>query len=250
MTVPENPRLHFDQLDSTNAEALRQAMQGVRGPLWIDADLQDSGRGRNGRHWDSLNGNLMTSLLFTSDAHVAAIAQISLVTGVAVIDAIQALAHSNFESTRLHLKWPNDILLDGGKAGGVLVESSTCGGQTSVVIGIGLNTHAAPKLEAVHTADLSGVLPDDVDLAAVRCALDKSMAHWLSAWADGSGFATVRDRWMVHGPKFGDSLQVRQGETLKCGRYAGLDASGALCLETENGASELIFAGDVFSGSS
>lgn len=246
---PEVRRLHFDIIDSTNAEALRRAAQGERGPLWIDADLQQAGRGRNGRSWQSLPGNLMSSVLFSTTAPLMNLAQVSLVAGVAVLDALRMHKAATTPASCLSLKWPNDILLEGKKAGGILVESSTAGAITTVVIGIGLNTNAAPELENAATADLSDVLAEGIDLPVVRAALADRFAYWIDIWAEGTGFPEVRERWMADGPTRGSALEVRQGETLKRGRYAGLDASGALCLEHADGTSERVLVGDVSLGS-
>lgn len=149
--------LHLASTDSTNAEAMRSALAGERGPLWVLADSQTTGRGRSGRAWVSSPGNLFASLLIETVGPVARAGQLSLVAGVAAIDAIRDMGSMGgppggplggplAPGAGLRLKWPNDVLLGLAKAGGILVESSTRGAQEGrvAVIGIGLNLASAP----------------------------------------------------------------------------------------------------------
>nr|MCH9765393.1 biotin--[acetyl-CoA-carboxylase] ligase [Alphaproteobacteria bacterium] len=119
----------YDQLESTNAEALRLAGEGERGPVWIHADMQTAGRGRNGRRWHSDAGNLAASLLFAPDAPVRSLHQLSLVAGVAVLEAVVQVGQGA-GTANLKLKWPNDLLFGRAKAGGILIESTQLAGAT------------------------------------------------------------------------------------------------------------------------
>src|SRR5262245_60658958 len=110
----------FPTLDSTNAEALRRALAGEMGPLWIVAERQTGGRGRSGRSWLSEPGNLHASLLTVLPVSAPEAAQLSLVAGVAAVDAIR-VAMSLPKDDALRLKWPNDVLITRAKAGGILV---------------------------------------------------------------------------------------------------------------------------------
>ena len=121
-------------VDSTNAEAMRRVQAGEPGPLWILAERQDSGRGRSGRGWSSEPGNLHASLLVTLAAPQPKAYQLALVAGVAVFDAITASVHPTMPG--LSLKWPNDIMIDGTKAGGILIESSLGSGRLAGPIGM------------------------------------------------------------------------------------------------------------------
>ena len=128
--LPEGCRhVHLDEVDGTNAEAMRRVLAGERGRLWISADRQLSGRGRSGRSWASAPGNLFASVVATLDCPPAAAGQLSLVAGVAAIDAIRRAG----EVPGLRLKWPNDILVGNAKAGGILVESTSQPGRPATV---------------------------------------------------------------------------------------------------------------------
>ena len=119
MKLPAGHRLiHFERIDSTNAEARRLAEGGERGPLWIWSDEQTGGRGRLGRTWVSEPGNLYVTCLFQTAAAVAAVAQVSFVAAIAVHE----LASNLLPKTSFFLKWPNDVLMDGAKFCGILAE--------------------------------------------------------------------------------------------------------------------------------
>ena len=147
--LPPGYRLVFhEEIDSTNAEALRLAStgEGEDGSLWIWAGSQNAGRGRAGRNWISPRGNLHASLLLRPGVPLTTASQLSLLAGIAAHDAIAALAATVRASPRLQLKWPNDVLADGAKLGGILLESASSPSQTTpaVVIGIGINLAHAP----------------------------------------------------------------------------------------------------------
>jgi BirA family transcriptional regulator, biotin operon repressor / biotin---[acetyl-CoA-carboxylase] ligase len=109
----------YDEIDSTNAEARRRAEAGEGGPVWITAGRQTAGRGRRGRAWSSEAGNLAATLLTTTDVPPAEAAQLSFVAALAACD----LAETCLGAGSARLKWPNDILVFGKKAAGILVES-------------------------------------------------------------------------------------------------------------------------------
>src|SRR5262249_47981168 len=128
----------FDDIDSTNEEARRRAGAGARGPLWIWAQRQTAGRGRRGRAWESPLGNLSCTLLFAPHATAAAAARLSFVASLAVRDLVAEL----LPDAEVKVKWPNDVLLDGRKTSGILLESA---GETGsgdlpwLAVGIGVN---------------------------------------------------------------------------------------------------------------
>ena len=154
--------ISHDTLGSTNAEALSLARAGERGPLWITAARQTAGRGRRGNVWTSEPGNLHASLLLTDNAPAAHLPELCFVAALAVRDAVGAAAPSL--SSRLRLKWPNDLLLDGAKLAGILIEAESVGGKTATVAGIGINCAHHPHDAGYPATDLSAhgrpVTPD------------------------------------------------------------------------------------------
>ncbi len=234
--------LHLAEVDSTNAEAMRRMLAGASGPLWVIADRQSAGRGRSGRAWASAPGNLFASLLVDTHCPPAKAGQLSLVAGVAAVEAIGKMG----SVSDVRLKWPNDILIGQAKAGGILVESSTRPGRPGVtaVVGVGLNLASAPDdlgpaatFLAAHGLSLS---PREA-----LCFLAHTMNDWIRIWDDGEGFAQVREAWLERaGPK-GEALTVNAAGGPVSGTFAGLDDTGALLLDDADGR-QLSFAfGDV-----
>src|ERR1700693_1272768 len=145
--------LAHDEIDSTNAQALRLMRQGERGPLWITAERQSAGRGRRGREWISGPGNLHASLLLTDPGPVRQWPQLSFVAALAVHDAVVEVAPEI--RPLLELKLPNDLLRSGAKFGGVLIEGEGREEEGAVAIGIGLNCAAHPADAAFPATDLA-----------------------------------------------------------------------------------------------
>lgn len=248
--LPPGTRLAFHgEIDSTNAEALRLAACGEPGGLWIWAESQGAGRGRAGRNWTSPRGNLHVSLLLRPDVPLATASQLSLLAGIAVHDAILALAARACVSPSLQLKWPNDVLTDSAKLGGILLEStsSISHREPAVVIGIGLNLAHAPN-DLGRPATSIAALGMSVTPAEALTALAAAMAHWLDAWDCGRRFAEIRQAWLDRAQSEGAPISVRQGTNLITGRFLGIDEAGALLLQTEAGVRTRITAGDVSFG--
>lgn len=232
----------LDEVDSTNSEAMRRALAGSEAPLWIAARRQTAGRGRSARTWASLPGNLAASLVLRLDCPVAAAAQLSLVAGVAAIDAIRAAAPA--VSADVRLKWPNDVLVGAAKLGGILVESSRDAGLLVAVVGFGINVRSAPDGLGRRVASLAGH-GAEVDAAVLLAALGEAMASWLDRWDEGRGFAEIRAAWIARAGPEGEPLAVHDGAVRRSGLFAGLDADGALLLAMDDGHIERVAVGDV-----
>jgi BirA family biotin operon repressor/biotin-[acetyl-CoA-carboxylase] ligase len=241
------PVVRLASVDSTNAEAMRRAVAGERGPVWIMADAQSSGRGRAGRTWSSGAGNLMASLLVTLEAPMAEAYQLALVAGVAAFDAIAEAMPAM--PPGLRLKWPNDILIGGAKAGGILIESTTIGHDAgekrgfSAVVGIGINVSSSPGAldrPATHLAAHESVPAPEVLIGFVA----EAAARWLAVWDEGRGFAAVREAWLTRAHPIGERMSVNAGSGRVSGAFLGLDTDGALLLHTDQGSRRFTF-GDV-----
>ncbi len=247
MTLPDlPPTLRLERIDSTNAEARRLAEGGERGPLWITAQAQTEGRGRRGRSWSTQVGNLAATLLLTTDRPAAEAAQIAFVAALAVADAFDAFVPAGLIS----IKWPNDVLLDGRKAAGILVESGERpSGGLWVAVGCGLNLAEAPRdLErpAACVADhLRADLRETPSPDAALTALARGFAARLQAW-ETHGFAPIAAAWTARAAGLGRACIARLGQESVEGVAEGLDSDGALRLRMASGAVRRITAGDVF----
>jgi BirA family biotin operon repressor/biotin-[acetyl-CoA-carboxylase] ligase len=240
-------RIILEDVASTNTEAFARAARGEPGPLWVMARRQTQGRGRAGRAWASDPGNLYASLLQRSRCPLALVYQVSLVAGVAVVDAIRAAA-AGTPLPGLRLKWPNDVLIDGAKCTGILAESQTApSGDVLLVVGIGINLSSHPAdigRAATHLAAHGICLAPEAMLDHLAAALD----HWLRTWDDGRGFSSVRAAWLQRAGAEGEPLTVHAGAEKLSGRFAGLDEAGALLMHDETGTERRVTFGDVALG--
>lgn len=243
--LPAGYRLvRLETVDSTNAEARRRADHGEPGPLWIWSLRQSAGRGRNGRNWASQPGNLFASLLVGLNCPLATASQLALLAGVATYDTIAKLLP---DTSELLLKWPNDVLIKGDKAAGMLLESATekAPGRCKVVIGTGINLAHHPDDLPQAATNLAAHGATVTPQAALETLAGVTDA-WLSRWSEGVSFPTVRRAWLDRAGPTGRPLKVRLRDEEAEGTFAGLDAGGALRLAMSDGGERRIAAGDVF----
>ena len=227
--LPDGWRLvALDSVGSTNDEAARLAEAGAPEGTFVWAREQTGGRGRRGRLWASPVGNLYCSTVLRPGCEAARAAELGFVAALAVADLVP-------RARQVRLKWPNDVLVDGGKVAGILLESSV--GQDGkivdyVVVGIGVNVGFAPQLPEMRYpgAMLGGTTT--VEEAATRLA--RALALWLGEWRR-SGFDEIRAGWLAQAGPLGAEMDVRMGEQLVSGRFAGLDRDGGLLLDTPGG---------------
>lgn len=228
----------YDELDSTNAEARRLAGSGENGPLWITAARQTAGRGRRGRSWESGQGNLAATLLIRPARPLAQWAQLSFAAAIAAADMAARLV----PNARIAVKWPNDILADGRKLAGILLETA----GPALAIGIGVNLAGYPEdteFPAISLAALGARPPPPEDALALLAA---GFAEWYEVWRM-DGFAPIRDAWLARAAGLGQRIRARLPDKERMGVFEGIDADGALLLN-EAGRTTAIAAGDVFFG--
>ena len=227
-------RIVLDETDSTNAEALRHEP-----PAWILAHRQSAARGRRGRAWAMPPGNFAASLALRPDMPPADAALFSFVAAVALHDVLVTLT-----DRELALKWPNDVLLDGGKVAGILLESSGAGGRLDrLVVGIGVNVAAAPI-----RVEEGAVSPVALGLDLAPEAFLDRLAPAFAAREDAfrrEGFAPIRAAWLARAARLGEAIVARTGEVRRSGVFQDVDATGALVLGTPRGP-EVVSAADVF----
>lgn len=252
MTPPPHRIIRLTETGSTNADAMRLALAGEALPLWVTAERQSAGRGRAGRSWVSEPGNLQASLAFGAKASLQNAGELSLVAGIALLEAIRTISPLA-ERCSLRLKWPNDLLIATAKAGGILVETTTAYGEPGLqpglqpgflaVLGFGLNTASCPADMGRATASLAqsgiGVTPEQV-LASLADQCDA----WIARWDGGRGFDHIRDAWMQRAGRIGEAITIQTASGPVTGTYQGLAPSGALLAEVA-GQIETITYGDV-----
>lgn len=252
--VPELPPaftvVALDEVESTNLEARRLAEAGAPDGTLVIASRQTSGRGRQGRQWLSPTGNLYMSLLLRPQVPIGLAAQLSLVSGLAMADAVGAILPAG-AALRPAVKWPNDLLLAGegtvGKLSGTLLESGEDARGLYVIAGIGANVR-------VHPGPTDGVFPPIVlaeqpgahhlmvrDLVE---AFGPAFLNRRAAWMRG-GLAAIREDWLAAAYGIGQTATVRYGTTPVTGRFDGIDDDGSLLLTQRDGSIRRLAAGEV-----
>ncbi len=232
-----------EELDSTNAEACRRAEAGETGPVWITVAAQTVGRGRRGRAWSTERGNLAATLLLVTAAPPAEAAQLSFAAALGAADLIDTCLGIG----AAQLKWPNDVLIHGKKAVGILAESGArADGRIWLAIGIGVNlAHAPADIDCPATCvgeHMSG--PPPPPLAALE-VLAAAFEVWRDTWAT-RGFAPVAEAWTARATGLGERCEARLPDRTLSGVAEGLDPDGTLRLRLDGGTLERITAGDVF----
>jgi BirA family biotin operon repressor/biotin-[acetyl-CoA-carboxylase] ligase len=242
--------ISLEATGSTNDDALQAAQSGDPGQLWIVAAEQLAGRGRHGRQWSSPQGNLYASLLLIDPCDLASAPQLGFVAGLALHEAVQTV--TGLGAPRLALKWPNDLLLDGAKVSGLLLEGHRLqhGGQLAIVIGFGVNVSFAPSGTPYPATSLQQAKPN-LSREQVFIALSSAFAKTFSAWRASSRmnvsdpFGPIRRLWLERAAGVGQEVTLRLPSGEKRGVFEGLDRFGRLQLQGAAGM-ELIDAGDLY----
>ena len=236
----------LSEVDSTLSEAARIAPQ-LAGPEWILAHSQTQARGRRGRAWSMPAGNFAATLVMKPAEDPATAALRSFVMSLALFRALEVVIG---DASRLSLKWPNDVLLDGGKVAGILLESAgSARGLAYLSIGVGVNLAAAPGSDEVEEGAFRPVA------LGVQCAVHIEPEPFLEQLAfqydmleqqfTDYGFAPIRAGWLVHAVKLGETITARMMREEVTGVFEDVDHEGNLILRTAKGVRSITTA-DVF----
>ena len=242
--LPEGFRLHrYETLGSTNDEAKALARAGAPEGTLVWAGEQTAGRGRRGRIWLSPPGNLYLSLVLRPEGAPSRAAQLGFVAALGLGDALAAMTGP---AIRLRYKWPNDLLANGGKLAGILLESEMSAKDRLdfVVVGVGVNILSAPvdvefPATSLAAEGIAGVTPP-----VLLEGFARHFEGWARRWGE-EGFAPLRMAWLARASGLGDRVRVRLERSTLFGRFQGLDDDGALVLDAVEGRRR-IAAGDVF----
>jgi len=236
--------VRHERIDSTNEEAKRLATADAPQGTLVWAGEQTAGRGRRGRGWVSPAGNLHISLLLRPNCPPAVACQVNFAAGVALAEALADFLPAGKTAS---LKWPNDVLVGGAKVSGILLEASAAadGMIDWLVVGVGVNVVQAPTGTPYPASSLHREGARDVTVEDLLKAFARRFQSWYERWQT-EGFEPVRTRWLGCARGLGEPIEVRlERETLH-GRFADLDASGALALELADGRRRQVTAGDLY----
>ncbi len=210
--------------------------QGVPEGTWLRAGRQTGGRGRMGRSWESVDGNLYCSTLVRLSAADPPPHSLALVAANAVHALIAPLC-----TGQAQIKWPNDVLVDGAKIAGILLERS----GDAVVVGIGVNVASHPQGLDRPVTSLHAQKASAAEAGALLERLAELFAHWLAIWR-AQGLDPVRTHWLLNAHPTGTPMRVvpPDGDVIE-GTFDTLDRQGMLILRLANGESRAIHAGDI-----
>lgn len=232
----------YGTIGSTNDELKRLAREGAGEGLVVIAEHQTAGRGRRGRTWVSPPGNLYSSTLVRPDCRAATAAQLGFVAALGVSGAIGDLA----PQVHTRCKWPNDVVANGKKVSGILLETEMVAGDRPdfVILGIGVNLASSPRDTPYPATSLAEEGAPVIAPSVMAAAFVRHFAAWLARWREG-GFATVREAWLTRAIGLGEPIQVRLEHDTLDGRFLDIDDDGALLLDQAAG-SRRITAGEIF----
>lgn len=223
----------LETVDSTNAEAVRMAHGLVR-PTWIMAERQTAGRGRRGRAWIAPPGNLTATLMMRPGGHPSWAALRSFLAANALFETLALYV----DRSHLALKWPNDVLLEGCKVAGILLESAGRSGRLDwLAIGFGVNLIHTPEITEegamtpISLTDVTGTkvkARDFLTLLASHYATEEQILERL-------GFAPIRSAWLARAAKLGEEITARTGTRTITGLFDTIDENGQLVLITATG---------------
>jgi BirA family biotin operon repressor/biotin-[acetyl-CoA-carboxylase] ligase len=242
----------FDQIGSTNAEAMARARAGERGPVWFVTTEQTAGRGRRNRAWIAPRGNLASSILEVMPVAPSVAATLGFAAGLALEAALRRLsveaALRSPDALEFSLKWPNDVLANKHKLAGILLEAESVGDSLAVVVGIGTNVVAAPEGTPTPATSLHAI-GMDVDAEALFAALSDGWAEFRGIWDNGRGFADIRRLWLERAAGLGQAVAIKSGSVAIEGTFDTIDEQGCMIVRTAAGQRVPITAGDVYFGS-
>ncbi|MDI6026984.1 biotin--[acetyl-CoA-carboxylase] ligase [Corticibacterium sp. UT-5YL-CI-8] len=248
-----------DVVGSTNALALDRAREGHPGNLWVVSRKQDGGRGRRGRPWATLEGNLAATLLKVLHKDLSHAATLGFVAGLSLSEALDAVAPNARISIgpdgggggnvrRFELKWPNDVLASGSKMAGILLESTMLpGGSLAIAIGIGVNVAAYPE-DVPYPATSLAALGSRADAEMLFLALSDAWTDIERVWDGGRGLSAIRDRWLQRAAGLGREVAVQLEGNIVRGIFETIDQDCRFVIRDAQGETIKIAAGDVHFG--
>ena len=243
----------FDQIGSTNVEAMTRAREGDSGSVWFVTSEQTAGRGRRQRAWIAPRGNLASSVLEVMDATPAVAATLGFAAGLSLEAAVRAvsveaaLRAGGTDPFRFGLKWPNDVLAGGKKLTGILLEAEAVPTGLAVVVGIGTNVVAAPEGTPTPATSLHA-LGIQIEAEGLFHALSDAWVEFRGIWDGGRGFAEIRKLWLERAVGLGEKVAINTGAATIEGVFDTIDEAGCLIVRTAEGRRLPVAAGEVYFG--
>ena len=241
--------IHYKEIDSTNNEA-KKLINGKKDlPYWIIADKQTSGRGRKDRFWDSPIGNFMGTYVLSIKGEKRILPQLSFVSALAIHSTINEFRHE--DSSEVMLKWPNDIIINNKKCGGILIENIFSKNNLfhTIAIGIGVNLKSSPLHSTFPSGNILQEFNTNIERDEFLNSINKNILKFLSLWDGGSNYKYILNTWKSKAYLLNSKVAVSlpNGDK-KEGIFSTIDEEGGLILLNSNGAKEIFYAAEIFEG--
>jgi BirA family biotin operon repressor/biotin-[acetyl-CoA-carboxylase] ligase len=241
--------IRFKEIDSTNNEARRRLDKETVLPYWIVSDKQTSGRGRHNSYWDSSEGNFMGTYILRIEGEKKILPQLSFVSALAIYNSILEFKPRTSNSS-IKLKWPNDIVINDKKCGGILIENLSSEGNFfhKIAIGIGVNLITSPS----HTTNLqSGNVGDEFGISLGRddflTAVNSNILKVISVWDKGKHYKQILNLWVSKAYLLGKEISVTlPGGVKEQGTFSSIDDEGGLILLNKKGSRKVFYAAEIF----
>lgn len=240
----------FETVGSTNAIALERAATGDPGKLWLVSKRQESGRGRRGRAWSTQHGNLASTLLLVENFELKTAATLGFVAGLALADALDAVfaATGPGNLPNVTLKWPNDVLVNGAKLSGILLETTILArDRFGLAIGIGTNIVAFPQ-DLPYAATSLNALGSAGDAETLFLALSDAWTVNYRIWNEGRGLGEIRRRWLKRAHGIGRPVTMTIEGRVVEGVFETIDEACRFVIRDDEGHRTTVTAGDVHFG--
>ncbi len=233
---------YFAEIDSTNSYLLNQGRLNLAHEFEVAiADIQNQGRGRKNRKWQSYNENLQFSLLLKPKVKIIEISQLSILAVLALGEIIEELASSLNKEVEISYKWPNDLLLDSKKVAGILIENSIKNDQLHfVVIGMGVNLAKSPSSTIFPATNLKDLSLEINKIQFLERLLDKFKLFY-NSWQD-FGFANFRKLWLKKAYKVGQEIELTIDDKKIVGIFSDIDDLGSMILQQQEKIRSISFA--------
>lgn len=225
----------FAQIDSTMDKAAQELDDTAVEGLVIHAMSQEQGRGRQGKHWHAPMGNLYLSIVLSPAIEKKDCGQLAFVCACALVEAVTSLCDKDID---IRVKWPNDVLVDGKKIAGILIESK----GDAYIAGIGLNILAPPE----GAIGLKDITDKRVPINPVRDFLLDVLDAYYTRWLK-EGFEVIQKTWMEKAAFLDEEIAIKLSEKEETGIFKGIDKNGCLLLE-QNGDIQTFYSGEIYSG--
>lgn len=234
----------FEEIDSTNSEALRIANSSAVGDFVILSKTQTGGRGTKGRYWQSMAGNLHTSILLQTEFDIKKNSQLPFLVALAVFETIHHFSKQAGVKLNVQLKWPNDVLIDSKKVAGILLESISLKEKNYVIIGIGVNIKKTPDIINNSTCikDCGIEIESPSEFLNILMGKFKTLYE---QWKSDNNFSKIRKDWMKRAYNLNKAVIVDDGSARISGIFKGVGSDGAMKIQLASGQYCNIVTGEV-----